>query len=151
MSNWGLSPLSSGFFTNFTNYTSGPVSNEFATAAFRMGHSMVQGTVSLYDANNTQTNYTMTDYFNDASVVYNNKTFLDSVIRGLVTQNSLAVKVGFDIAALNINRGRDHGLPGYNTFRTLCGYSNVTSFSDLSQTGRINKNLPNFSTQVRWL
>ena len=91
MSNWGLSPLSSGFFTNSTNYTSGPVSNEFAAAAFRMGHSMVQGTVSLYDASNTQTNYTMTDYFNDASVVYNNKTFLDSVIRGLITQNSLAV------------------------------------------------------------
>ena len=41
----GLNPLKSGYFTNYTSVTSGPVSNEFATAAFRMGHSLVRGLV----------------------------------------------------------------------------------------------------------
>ena len=37
-----------------------------------------------------------------------------------------------DLVALNIQRGRDHGLPGYNAFRELCGLKRVASFDYLS-------------------
>ncbi|XP_046637740.1 chorion peroxidase-like [Daphnia pulicaria] len=47
---YSLAPLASGFFTNYTGLTNGPISNEFATAGFRVGHSLVQETVKAANA-----------------------------------------------------------------------------------------------------
>jgi hypothetical protein len=39
---------------------------------------------------------------------------------------------GTDIAAINIQRGRDHGVPDYNTCRRLFGLPPAKTFSDIT-------------------
>src|SRR5262249_40926190 len=39
---------------------------------------------------------------------------------------------GFDLASLNIQRGRDHGLADYNTTRAAYGLPKVTSFAQIT-------------------
>ncbi len=40
---------------------------------------------------------------------------------------------GMDLISLNLQRGREHGLPGYNEYREVCGLKRINSFEELDE------------------
>lgn len=112
------------------------IPNGFATAAYRFGHSMIQPFFERLDKNYTKYSggpLPLVDAFFDTSHVREHGT--DPLIRGLLQGNAREVDEylnsqlthqlfahpsdapGMDLASLNIQRGRDHGLPSYLTWK----------------------------------
>ncbi|XP_066590140.1 peroxidase-like isoform X2 [Prorops nasuta] len=125
------------------------VSNEVATAALKFLNSLMQGKLYIVDSKNQQAEtLQLSDAFFKPSVIEVNNNF-DGLLRGLVTQTSQKMdanlatdltsklftsdgKFGLDSISLDIQRGRDHGLPSYNYYRQHCGLPVAKKFEDFS-------------------
>ena len=130
------------------------IENGFATAAFRFGHSMIQGLIEIRDHNSNRVvkeEPVRDDFFNDENFVAENG--VDNIIFGLTQQ--LAAKMdakvtkevtnflfkeqgsdhGGDLVARNIQRGRDHGLGSYLAYRAKFSgkTENIECFSDVPE------------------
>lgn len=55
---------------------------------------------------------------------------------------------GLDLAALNLQRGRDHGLPDYNTVREFYGLGKVSSFNSINPDQKISGKLQELYNDV---
>ncbi|MBE7507150.1 MAG: peroxiredoxin [Planctomycetia bacterium] len=127
------------------------IMNEFANACYRVGHTMLSPTILRLDnAGNVipQGNLALQDaFFNPNNII--NGGGIDPILKGLASQamqeidNQIVDDVrnflfgppgsgGMDLASLNIQRGRDHGLPDYNSTRVMMGLTSVSSFADIS-------------------
>lgn len=131
------------------------ISNEFATAAFRFGHSTVGSDVEFLDNNGNEAaeGLSFADaFFNPGAVKANGidpllKYLASDPAQELDTQvvdelrNLLLASPGstvrLDLAAINIQRGRDHGLSDYNTTRAALGLSRVTDFSQITSNAEL--------------
>ena len=110
------------------------IANEFSTAAYRFGHSMLSSELVRLDADGSPSEEgplsLQVAFFNPAEI-YNpdegTGNGIDSLLRGMTTTVAQEIDTqvvddvrnflfgppgagGFDLAALNIQRGRDHGL-----------------------------------------
>lgn len=135
------------------------VSNLFATAAYRFGHSTLSSEILRLNDDGTtaaEGNLTLAGSFFNTSAITDYG--IDSLLKGLASQQMQEVDVhviddvrnflfgppgagGLDLASLNIQRGRDHGLPSYNDAREQYGLPRVTSFSQITSDAEVAANL----------
>ena len=145
--------IGDGAMHPYTGYRDGVnpcVSNVFATAAYRVGHTMLSSTVFRLGADNLEAPEghipLLACFFNPPEIEANG---IDSILRGLASKPAQTIDTrivddvrnflfgapgagGFDLAALNIQRGRDHGLASYNQVRVWFGLPAVTSFDQIN-------------------
>ncbi len=138
----------------------GAVVNEFSTALYRLGHSMLTSEILRLDEHGNEIpdgNLSLRDaFFNPSRIT--DEGGIDPVLRGLAAQQMEEIDEkmiddvrnflfgppgsgGLDLGALNIQRGRDHGLPDYNTTRVAYGLAPVNSFSDITSNHELAEKL----------
>jgi hypothetical protein len=126
------------------------IANEFSTAAFRIGHTMLSDSIQRLDESGNEIaegDLELRDAFFRPDKVA--EAGIDPILRGLSAQASQEVDPylvddvrnflfgvpgsgGLDLASLNLQRGRDHGLPSYVDARAALGLTEVYDFSDIS-------------------
>ncbi|XP_048512469.1 peroxidase-like isoform X2 [Athalia rosae] len=140
-----------GFSHIYNNLDNPSISNEAATAALQFINSLVQGNMRMHDEERRVIGTLhLHEYFGKSKIIESHDV-LDSLVRGLTTQNAQKMdanvtpdmthklykthgKHGMDSISLDIQRGRDHGLPGYNHYRKYCGLPFATHFDDFLDT-----------------
>jgi len=147
--------------TDFSYDDSGEstIANSFAHAAYRFGHSMLASQLQLVaDDGSSMGQIELSDAFFNPDYIKDDPTRIDLLLKGLATQKSQEIDTlvvddvrnllfgpagsgGMDLAALNIQRGRDHGLPSYNALRASFGqqpagtdndFGAVASFAEIT-------------------
>ncbi len=145
--------LSVAQYSGYNQNIQPDLSNMFAAAAYRLGHTMVTSEIPLIDVDCQPVDggsLPLLDGFFNPEVIRNYG--IEPFIQGLAaqTQQKVDTKIvdnlrnflfgdpssgnafGLDLASLNIQRGRDHGLPDYNSVRAFYTGSSVERFSDIT-------------------
>jgi len=104
------------------------------------------------------------NFFSDKHIMTNNGDGYNLILGGLVKQSAQAYDpfvtedltnfllrqspndFGADLIARNLQRGRDHGLQGYNAYRDLCNLPSVTTWEN-----RPKESLPNAWEKLKGL
>ena len=127
------------------------ISNMFSTAAFRFGHSMVSAMLQRLDRSGDPIaagHLALKDAFFAPHLLTPGEG-IEPLLRGLARQVAEEIDPmivdalrnflfgppgagGLDLAALNIQRGRDHGLPDYNETRIAFGLRPVRHFYEIT-------------------
>lgn len=132
-------------YSGYNDRVNPQMTNAFTAAAFRVGHTLLNGNIRRLDASGRVVeggNLTLRDAFFNTTVLA--ETGLDPFLRGMAeqTQQKMDSRVvddvrnflfgppgagGLDLPAINVMRGRERGLPSYNNIRQA--YSLPINFS----------------------
>lgn len=153
--------LGEGALRPYTGYTPGinpGIANEFAHAGFRVGHTFLGDDVEFLDNNGEEirAEVPLSEAFFNPGLVQ--ETNIGPILKYLATDKAregdtvLVNSVrnflfgppgagGFDLGALDIQRGRDHGLADYNTMRAVYGLPRMHSFAQITSDTTLQRQL----------
>ena len=135
-------------YTGYKPNVEATISNVFAAAAYRFGHSLVRPSLSQLNANfdpiAPELPLFKAFFNNELLQKHGIERFLFGAVgnysentdrrvaKGLVKQlfQRPGASHGLNLMAINIQRGRDHGLPGYAYWREFCNLTNAYTFED---------------------
>ena len=127
------------------------IRNVFGSAAFRFGHTLVKNAFQQLNPNfnDTRAPIPIRNTFFDMTSIF--RDGIEPTMFGLIANLSETVDTRFsasigrdlfipprekgfqNLAALNIQRGRDHGIPSYTKFVEFCFRRRVRSFNDFRE------------------
>ncbi|CAG9787205.1 unnamed protein product [Diatraea saccharalis] len=143
-----LYPGVHGYVNDYNPNVDPSVLDEHATAAFRHFHTLIRGFLKLFtEVRSLLGTIRLSDWFNRPLILEINTAF-DDLARGFTVQaqdysdqwwdseiTQFLFKrnntFGSDLRAIDIQRGRDHGLGSYIATRAACGLPVPKSFHDL--------------------
>ena len=127
-------------YTKYNPFVDPSIPNSFAASAYRFGHSLIRNQLLRLGENYTAMDIGHLDlsraFFNPVS--YFESCGTDGLVRGLMVDSADPVDeflnsvltsklfpkipggLGGDLASLNIQRGRDHGIPSYRRWQQFC-------------------------------
>jgi hypothetical protein len=145
-------------YTGYNASVNPGIFNEFATGAFRYGHSEVSSFIKRLDYNGNDIGDIplKNGFFNPTWI--NSSNSCDSILLGLTAQKQQQVDTlyiddirnflfgppgsgGQDLGSRNILRGRDHGLPHLNGVRAALNLPVYTTFDQISSVLEVSQNL----------
>jgi len=159
-----LGPDAPGPYAGYDTAINAGIANEFAHAAYRMGHTMVNPMLPRFgdDGQPFADGHLdlLTSFFNPAPVA--EEGGLDAIVRGLTRTASQEIDMqivddlrnflfpagsgGMDLASVNIQRGRDHGLASYNAHRIAYGLPAATTWADVTSDTNVQQALAELYT-----
>jgi Ca2+-binding RTX toxin-like protein len=146
-------------FVGYNSGENGTVSLEYAQVAFRFGHSTIRETIDVIDPAGGITGKVMSyaleqSFLNPGlyastgaaaialGLTHQQMNEIDEFVTPALNQGLLGQPL--DLAAINIARGRDIGIPTLNEFRVAVGLTAYTSWSDFGANMIHADNLVNF-------
>lgn len=149
MNKYGLILEKHGYFNGYDPKVDPSMSSNFVTAAFRFGHSLLPSTIERWSPNHKYiASQRLSEMLRQPYDLYKGG-WCDQYIMGLCNQVAQAMddavtqevtnhlfqepdkRWGMDLAAINMQRAREHGVPSYNAFREFCGLPRAYRFEDL--------------------
>ncbi len=133
-------------YTEYNPNMNPTVFHAFADAAYRFGHTLINGLIRMMRGFQDVHSYRLRDaFFNSEQISMAGGEGYDLILNGLMQQNAqtydpfITEEVtnfllrersqdhGGDLIARNLQRGREHGLPSYNVYRQICGLQGISN------------------------
>ncbi|MED5487433.1 MAG: peroxidase family protein [Candidatus Thermoplasmatota archaeon] len=147
-------------YTGYDPSVNPQVTSAFATVAFRLGHSQTGDVFLRFDEERMPIENGQMSLFDGfwTTRPVTEEGGIAPILRGMAIQTQPANDIyygndlrnhlfgmpgagGMDLCAMDIQRGRDHGVPDYGTIREAYGLSGISNFTDMTSDEEVVRRL----------